>query len=86
MQFDRQVGRMRVVNAGSVGMPFGRSRAQWLLLGPDVALQSTPYDLREAAKRIRAANPQAEDFARNSVLNPPSERAMLEGFSRAELK
>jgi len=65
---------------------FGRSRAQWLLLGPDVALQSTPYDLREAAKRIRAANPQAEDFARNSVLNPPSERAMLEGFSRAELK
>jgi len=87
MQFDRQVGRMRVVNAGSVGMPFGRSRAQWLLLGPDVALQSTPYDLREAAKRIRATNdPQAEDFARNSVLNPPSERAMLEGFSRAELK
>jgi predicted phosphodiesterase len=87
MQFDRRVGRMRVVNAGSVGMPFGRSRAQWLLLGPDVALRSTPYDLREAAKRIRSTRyPQAEDFARNSVLHPPSERAMLEVFSRAELK
>jgi diadenosine tetraphosphatase ApaH/serine/threonine PP2A family protein phosphatase len=87
MQFDRQVGRTRVVNAGSVGMPFGGSRAQWLLLGPDVALRSTPYDLREAAKRIRATPyPQAEDFARNSVLHPPAERAMLEVFSRAELK
>jgi putative phosphoesterase len=87
MQFDRQVGRTRVVNAGSVGMPFGCSRAQWLLLGPDVALRSTRYDLREAAKRIRATPyPQAEDFARNSVLRPPAERAMLEVFSRAELK
>ena len=87
MQFDRLVGTMRVVNAGSVGMPFGLSRAHWLLLGPDVELRSTPYDLREAAERIGATDyPQAEDFARNSVLNPPSERAMLEGFSRAELK
>ena len=87
MQFDRRVGRTRVVNAGSVGMPFGCSRAQWLLLGPNVALRSTPYDLREAAKRIRATPyPRAEDFARNSVLHPPAERAMLEVFSRAELQ
>ena len=36
MQFDRIVGRTRVVNAGSVGMPFGEPGADWLLLGPDV--------------------------------------------------
>src|SRR5438067_5078672 len=37
MQFDRRVGRIRVVNAGSVGMPFAPPPgASWLLLGPDV--------------------------------------------------
>lgn len=87
MQFDRQVGRIRVVNAGSVGMPFGNPGAQWLLLGPEVALRETPYDLPQAAERIRGTNyPQAEDFARTSVLDPPSEQAMLEMFSRVELK
>src|SRR5262249_12477287 len=41
MQFDRTVGRARVVNAGSVGMPFGGPGAYWLLLGPHVALRHT---------------------------------------------
>ena len=36
MQFDRTVDTLRVVNAGSVGMPFGEPGAHWLLLGPDV--------------------------------------------------
>lgn len=36
MQFDRLVGRTRIVNAGSVGMPFGEPAAYWLLLGPGV--------------------------------------------------
>src|SRR5437773_7551086 len=36
MQFDRTVGRTRVVNAGSVGMPFAEPGAYWLLLGPDI--------------------------------------------------
>jgi len=33
MQFDRTIGETRVVNAGSVGMPFGAPGAYWLLLG-----------------------------------------------------
>ena len=87
MQFDRQVARIRVVNAGSVGMPFGNPAAQWLLLAPDVELRRTPYDLPQAAERIRgSAYPQAEDFAAHSVLGPPSEQAMLELFSRVALK
>ena len=36
MQFDRMIGRTRVVNAGSVGEPYGEPGAYWLLLGPDV--------------------------------------------------
>ena len=35
MQFDRMIGKTRVVNAGSVGMPFAEPGVYWLLLGPD---------------------------------------------------
>jgi predicted phosphodiesterase len=87
MQFDRMIGRIRVVNAGSVGMPFGEPGADWLLLGPDVQLQHTDYDLTEAAARIRGTRyPQAEDVAAHYVLQPPSEREMLDVFGKAELK
>jgi putative phosphoesterase len=85
MQFDRTIGRVRVVNAGSVGMPFQDPGAYWLLLGPDVQLRHTAYDLTKAAERIRDTEyPQAHDFARN-VLQPPSERETLAAFARAEL-
>jgi predicted phosphodiesterase len=64
MQFDRMIGHTRVVNAGSVGMPFGEPGAYWLLLGPDVQLRHTQYDLEKAARRIRATDyPQAQAFA-----------------------
>jgi putative phosphoesterase len=87
MQFDRMIGTVRVVNAGSVGMPFGEPGADWLLLGPDVQLRHTPYDLTKAADRIRDTNyPQAQDFATRNVLQPPSEGEMLELFGRGELR
>jgi diadenosine tetraphosphatase ApaH/serine/threonine PP2A family protein phosphatase len=81
MQFDRRVGEVRVVNAGSVGMPFGETGAFWLLLGPDVRLRRTRYDLEEAARRMRAtAYPGVGAFVDQSVLNPPTEARMLEAF------
>ena len=89
MQFDRMIGSTRVVNAGSVGMPFGAAGAHWLLLGPgaDIQLKRTHYDLPRAAARVRATPyPQAEDFAMRYVLDQPSERQMLELFGRAELR
>jgi putative phosphoesterase len=87
MQFDRTVGSVRVVNAGSVGMPFGEAGAYWLLLGPDVQLRRTAYDLPAAAARIRAtAYPNADEFAARNVLQPPSEAQMLDAFSHAGLK
>jgi putative phosphoesterase len=86
MQFDRTIGRVRVVNAGSVGMPFGATGAHWLLLGPDVSLRRTPYDLAAAAARIRLTEyPRAEEFANAGVLEPPTEADMLAAFARAEL-
>jgi putative phosphoesterase len=87
MQFDRTIGAIRVVNAGSVGMPFEGPGAYWLLLGPDVQLRHTLYDLASAAERIRGTKyPQAEDFAARNVLQPPSEEEMLKAFARAELR
>jgi predicted phosphodiesterase len=87
MQFDRTIGTVRVVNAGSVGMPFGEPGAYWLLLGPDVELRRTSYDLEQAAARIRATSyPQAEEFASRNVLQPPPEADILAMFAQAELK
>jgi putative phosphoesterase len=87
MQFDRTIGSVRVVNAGSVGMPYGEPGAYWLLLGPDVQFQRTAYDLARAAERIRATNyPQAQEFAAHDVLQPRSEREILEVFSKVDLR
>jgi diadenosine tetraphosphatase ApaH/serine/threonine PP2A family protein phosphatase len=87
MQFDRRIGSVRIVNAGSVGMPFGEPGADWLLLGSldgDLQLRHTSYDLPRAAERIRATRyPQAQEFADRYVLQPPSEEETLEAFSRA---
>jgi predicted phosphodiesterase len=86
MQFDRMVGTIRVVNAGSVGMPFGLPGADWLLLGSDVELRHTAFDLAQAAERIRKTEyPQAGDFAARNILRPPSEEEMLKVFTNAEL-
>jgi predicted phosphodiesterase len=87
MQFDRMVGKTRVVNAGSIGMPFGQPGADWLLLGPDVQLRHTSYDLSKAAEGFRSTTcPQADEFFVKSVLQPPAERDILEVYSKAELK
>ena len=45
MQFDRQIAGVRVVNAGSVGMPYDdEPGAYWLALGPDIEHRRTAYD------------------------------------------
>jgi putative phosphoesterase len=86
MQFDRMIGTTRVVNAGSVGMPFEEPGAYWLVLGPEVQLRRTVYDFEQAAARIRNTEyPQAEDFAAGNVLHPPAAEKTLEAFSKFEL-
>jgi predicted phosphodiesterase len=87
MQFDRAIGHIRVVNAGSVGMPFGRPGAYWLLLCGDVELRCTDYDLLRAADRVRRTSyPQAEEFAAKYILAPPSEEEMVALFTQHGMK
>jgi predicted phosphodiesterase len=86
MQFDRMVGRTRVVNAGSVGMPFGGTGAFWLVLGPRVELRRTAYDVEDAATRIAATGyPGADTYVR-LLRNPGDEADYLATFGKAELK
>jgi predicted phosphodiesterase len=75
MQFERRVGRWRVINAGSVGVPWDDGpQPRWALLGPDVSFRRTQLDHERAAGRIRATGwPSAEEFlgdtrARDEVL------------------
>lgn len=85
MQFDRTVGSVRVLNAGSVGMPFAKPGAYWLLLGSEIMFRHTLYDLTQAAERIRSTDyPQADDFATNNVLQPPTEEEALAVFEHKE--
>src|SRR4051812_15617924 len=74
MQFDRMIGTIRVVNAGSVGMPYGEPGAYWLDVGPPLQFRQTAYDRTQAAARILATGyPEAAEFAAQNVVQTPSE-------------
>jgi len=82
MQFDRMVGGVRVVNPGSVGMPYGEPGAHWALLGPQIDFRRTNYDREEAAARISKSTwPGAEEFARENVLSVPTAAEAMDFFS-----
>jgi putative phosphoesterase len=84
-QFDRRVGGKRVVNAGSVGMPYQGKPVGgfWLLLGADsVSLRRSDYDLNRAVGRIRATGyPEAEDIA-EILLEPPNPEQVADFFEQ----
>ena len=84
VQFDRRLGERRVVNAGSVGMPYeGRPGAHWLLLGPSVDLRRTEYDLETAIERLRASGwPGVEEFLQHSFLEPLDPSWVSQFFER----
>lgn len=84
VQFDREVAGKRLVNAGSVGMPYeAQPGAYWALLGPGVELRRTAYDLEAAATMIRATGfPDAGELAAENVLTVPSAEEATEQFER----
>jgi putative phosphoesterase len=81
MPFDRTIAGVRVVNAGSVGMPFGSKGVHWLLIDDILQPQHLNYDLHAAAERVRASDyPQANEFADRSILDPPTQADVLKAF------
>jgi predicted phosphodiesterase len=71
-QFELRSGATRVVNAGSIGIPYeGRRGAFWAMLGPGVELRSTAYDLEAAEDAIVATGfPDARELV-DTLRNPP---------------
>lgn len=81
LQFDRTVDGIRSVGPGSVGLPYGDQPgyAYWALLGPDVELRRTPYDLDHTIGLMRATDdPRAETIVELMVDPTPREEVIQE--------
>ena len=78
IQFDRTVAGIRSLNPGSVGMPYmGEPGAFWAVLGPDVELRRTEYDVDEAVRRYRETDdPLAEQMV-EILLEPPTPEEVI---------
>ncbi len=82
MQFDRLAAGRRVINPGSVGMPYGPPGAHWAMLGSQVVLRRTEYDTTAAAETITASRyPQGGEWAREYVLSHYSDAEALAAFT-----
>jgi putative phosphoesterase len=85
LQFELLAGKLRILNAGSVGMPYAdQPGAYWLLLSPEeYSFRRTPYDAEAAAQEISASgNPFAQTFIEGNVLKLPAAAEMMEIFER----
>jgi putative phosphoesterase len=70
-QFDRRVGDLRVVNAGSVGMAYeGDVAAYWTLLEDGTpSFRRTPFDVERAVAEMRRSDwPHAAEFVEENLL------------------
>ena len=83
VQYERTAGGIRLVNAGSVGMPYeGQPGAYWALLGPDVEHRRTAYDVDAAVARFRESGfPDAASHAA-VLLRPPGADEASARFER----
>jgi predicted phosphodiesterase len=87
-RYDRRVAGRRMVNPGSVGMPYeGVAAAFWALLGPGVELRRTDYDLGAAVAAMRATGfPDLDDLVvGESLLRPADPEEVTAFFERARL-
>ncbi len=83
-QFDRELAGHRVVNAGSVGLPYeGAAAAFWALLGPDVELRRTEYDVDAALRELNATRmPMGAELLRDSLAEPTDPDEVARYFER----
>jgi predicted phosphodiesterase len=86
LQFDRIVAGLRSVNPGSVGLPYHEGApgtAYWALLGPDVELRRTSYDV-EAARAVgpRTGDPAADRISALLTTPPTPAEIVADAESR----
>jgi putative phosphoesterase len=82
MQVDRRLSSgLRVVNPGSVGMPYeGRRGAYWALLGPDVEFRRSDYDVEAAVAAMQVMGAPVDAKSLEDLLEPPDPVATTEFF------
>jgi putative phosphoesterase len=82
MQYDRVLSNgLRVVNPGSVGLPYeGRRCAFWALLGPDVEFRQTDYDVAATVDAIRALGAPVNEELLELMSSPPDSEAATAEF------
>lgn len=81
-QFDRRTDGFRLVNAGSVGMPYeGEPGAFWALLGPDVDLRKTEYDFERAVEEALSTG-YTDPSYQEIILNPPKPDEVAKFFEQ----
>ena len=87
-QFDRRAGDKRIVNAGSIGMPYeGRPGAYWALLGPGVEHRRTEYDVATATEAIRSSGyPDPDELVDLLFEKPPDPDEVAEYFEQRALE
>jgi putative phosphoesterase len=84
-QYDREVAGVRALNPGSVGLPYeDRPGAYWALLGPDVELRRTEYDVGEAVARLRASGIPDPERLVEALERPPTPQEMQAQAERLE--
>jgi putative phosphoesterase len=86
IQFDRAIAEMRSINPGSVGMPYeGKTGvAYWALLGPDVELRNTRYELDDAIARYRASDDPSIEQMIELLVRPPTPAEVVEDAESRE--
>ena len=70
-QFDRRIGDLRVINAGSIGMAYESDVAAYWTLVEDgePRFMRTPFDVAHAVERVRASDwPPREEFVAENLL------------------
>jgi putative phosphoesterase len=79
VQYDRIVDGVRLLSPGSVGLPYeGELGAYWALLGPDVELRRTDYDVEASVALMRATDdPRVEQIV-ELLLQPPSRQDAID--------
>ena len=82
MQYDRPLANgPRIVNPGSVGMPYDGARgAYWALLGPDVEFRRTEYDVEATVAGIELLAAPVYERLLEQLLDPPDSESTTAYF------
>jgi predicted phosphodiesterase len=79
-QFDRRIGELRLINAGSVGMPYEDDVAAFWTIVEDgePRFMRTAFDIERAVSAVRASRwPMAEEFVAENLLQAVSREEII---------